>query len=799
VAVDFVLDKFAAFSDSIINMESVETLKKTTFSGRRFTRRQLAGVQETVEAFPNLSPNELAFTLCEHLNWTTPNGKYKIHSCFKMLEQLEAQGIIRLPAKRKKRKPVHSSLTLKEPETSIETSLNELGPISLQLATTVEDRALWRSYVESHHYLGYKRPIGAHLFYFVVAEARQQKLGCLLFSAAAAWTLAPRDKWIGWDKKHREKCLPLVLSQNRFLIFPWVNVSNLATRVLGLAVNKVGEDWVHIYQYRPVLIETFVDPTRFSGTSYRAANWHYLGETQGRGHDPKHEKNKSRKMIFVYPLQKNWRQCLTEGHASTRTLKKRYRNDVRSSHSRTVGDEFVKLWERVVHILHKTAKEYDEKWRLRKRLIDSLILMLLIFRLVTSKKACSYGTTIDDLWDSCDRLNISLPQKSSIAPSSFCAARKKLDETIFKSVNRKIIDEYAPDASRYTWKGHRLFAVDGSKVNLPPKLVDYGYPIPSKNSHYPQGLLSCLYQLKSQLPFDFDLVSHANERKCATHHLDVLEKDDVVVYDRGYFSYVLLHQHCESGIHAIFRLQENSSLAIGEFFSSPQTDSVITIYPPQQRLSELSKQHPDLEITPRKIRLIKYEIDDSMFCLGTTLIEEPQRYLLQDLKDVYHARWGVEELYKVSKRIFVIEDFHAKTERGVKQEIFAHFALITMNRLFANQADIDLNPTDNSTPSSQIHRPSGKSTSSRVMQMIKTNFNNCIHVFTRSLEELLLLRARMETAVQRAFKYIAGRYQKIRPGRHFARKSMRPATKWLLAKEKRKKKQPKTSTAGVPA
>lgn len=777
-------------------MESVETLEKTTFSGRRFTRKQLAGVQETVAGFPNLSPNELALTLCEHLDWTTPNGKYKIQSCFKMLEQLEAQGIVRLPAKRQKRKPAHSAFAFKEPEAAIETSLKDLGPISLQLATTVEDRALWRSYVESHHYLGYKRPIGAHLFYFVVAEARQQKLGCLLFSAAAAWTLAPRDKWIGWDKKHREKCLPLVLSQNRFLIFPWVNVSNLATKVLGLAANKVGEDWVRIYQYRPVLIETFVDPTRFLGTSYRAANWCYLGETQGRGHDPKHKEKKSHKMIFVYPLQKNWRQHLTEGHA-TRTLKKRYRNDVRYSCSRTIGDEFVGLWEKVVHILHKAAKEYDEKWRLRKRLIDSLILMLLIFRLVTSKKACSYGTTIDDLWDSCDRLNISLPQKSSIAPSSFCAARKKLDETIFKSVNRKIIDEYAPDASRYKWKGHRLFAVDGSKVNLPPKLVDYGYPIPSKNSHYPQGLLSCLYQLKSQLPFDFDLVSHANERKCATHHLEVLRKDDAVVYDRGYFSYALLHQHCEYGIHAIFRLQENSSLAIGEFFSSPQTDTVITICPSPQRLSELSKQHPDLEIIPRKIRLIKYEIADSLFCLGTTLIEEPQRYSLQDIKDVYHARWGVEELYKVSKRIFVIEDFHAKTERGVKQEIFAHFALVTMNRLFANQADIDLNTTD--TGGSQNLRPPGNDTPSQVMRMIKTNFNNCIHVFTRSMEELLLLHARMAASVQRVFKYIVGRYQKVRPGRHFIRKSMRPATKWLLAKEKKKKQQQKTSIAEASA
>ena len=90
------------------------------------------------------------------------------------------------------------------------------------------------------------------------------------------------------------------------------------------------------------------------------------------------------------------------------------------------------------------------------------------------------------------------------------------------------------------------------------------------------------------------------------------------------------------------------------------------------------------------MRLIKYQIGDETICLGTTLLDQ-NLYTIQDFIDLYHSRWGVEELYKISKRIFIIEDFHAQTERGVKQEIFAHFALVTMNRIFANQADIDLN------------------------------------------------------------------------------------------------------------
>ncbi len=757
-------------------MESVETLEKTTFSGRRFTRRQLARVQETVHTFPNLSCNELALTICEHLDWTTPKGTYKVRQCLDMLDRLEAQGIVRLPTTRRKRKPEGSTLRYMEPEAAIETDLRRLGPISLEVATTVEDRALWRSYVESHHYLGYKQPIGAHLFYFVVSEARQQKLGCLLYSAAAAWTLAPRDEWIGWDKQHREKCLALVLSQNRFLIFPWVKVPNLATKVLSLSVKQVVDDWLRRYQYRPVLIETFVDPTRFSGTSYRAANWHDLGETQGRGHDPEHKHNQTRKTIFVFPLQANWRQCLTQDHAS-RTLKKRYRNDVRRSRSRDVDDAFVNLWEKVVHIVHQVAREYDDKWRVRKRVLDSMLLMLLIFRLVSSKNAQSYGTTIDELWDRCGKLKIGLPQPHSVAPSSFCEARKKLDESIFKCVNQRIIEAYGPEADRYAWFGHRLFAVDGSKLNLPRHLIARGFKTPSDNAHYPQGLLSCLYQVQSQLPFDFRLTSHTDERVCAVEHLQVLQPNDVVVYDRGYFSYLMLHRHCATGIHAIFRLQQSSYNVIRTFFANSQTDIIVDIVASNSIRRDIEKQHPQWDIVPLKMRLVKYEIAGNTYCLGTTLLDS-DRYPVKELMDVYHARWGVEELYKISKRLFVIEDFHAKTERGVKQELYAHFVLITMNRLFANQADIDLNAND-SPPGVWHHAQTEHSRGSdNAAPGIQTNFKNCIHAVVRGLEELLLVRDRVVASVRHVFRLVVGRRQRTRPGRSYPRLSLRPHTKW---------------------
>jgi hypothetical protein len=251
-------------------MKSVETLQNTTFCGRRFTRKQLEEIQNTVQLFKNLSRKELAKTLCEHLNWTSPNGSYKIHSCYALLDKLAKHEIIVLPIKRQTKAPVRQEATIENPEQDrpINATLSAITPIELQRVTTQQDRNLWKAYLQQYHYLGYRHAFGAHLGYFIVSRALGQKLGCLLFSASAAWALAPRDAWIGWEKKHRQKLLHLILSNDRFLIFPWVQVPYLASHALSLATQQIGQDWLRVYGYRPVLIETFVDTTQYTGTSY---------------------------------------------------------------------------------------------------------------------------------------------------------------------------------------------------------------------------------------------------------------------------------------------------------------------------------------------------------------------------------------------------------------------------------------------------------------------------------------------------------------------------------------------------
>lgn len=751
-------------------MTSIETLETTTFSGRRFTRKQLIEIQETVARFKKLSRKELAATICEHLQWISPNRTNKIMSCLKLLEDLEEFGLIQLPAKRHDRKPVHlpSKIEAKH-EAEFCASLNDIGPIVLERITTKENREEYKNYLRKYHYLGFKHAVGNQIAYFVVANHSRQKLGCILFSGAATYSLAARDTWIGWNDSQRKKLLPLVIRNNRFLIFPWINVPHLASKALSIATNRVSDDWLSMFKYRPVLIETFVDKTKYNGTCYQAANWQLVGETTSQKRDELGDK-KSIKDIYLYPLRNDFRKHLT-GEVSVATQMKKHRNDLKSSHSRAVDDEFVQTWEKVIHVVHDVAAEYDDKWRIRKRLISTLILILFIFRLVSSKKAQGYATTIDELWDSCKALNLPLPQKSSLAPSSLCDARQKLDEEVFRCINRRIIQEYTSWDENAQWMGHRIFAVDGSKIHLPRTLLDDGYVLPSPTSGYPQGLVSCLYQLKTQIPFDFELSSHADERAAAEKHLAHLTKDDVVVYDRGYLSYYLLHSHVVRDIHAVFRLPEASFCEIQNFFESDKTDTIVTLNASPGIKTQIRKNYKDFNFIPIQLRLVKYTYNQTTYCLGTTLLSP--RYTLQDLADLYFARWGVEELYKVSKRVFLVEDFHAKIERGVKQELYAHFVLITMNRIFSNHADSLLegfNPSE--TFDDRTHQ---------------TNFTNCVHVFARCFEGLLMFHHTIREKIQDSFRLISRQFSKVRNGRSYTRKSMKPNRNWNGSNRYKKK------------
>jgi hypothetical protein len=347
------------------------------------------------------------------------------------------------------------------------------------------------------------------------------------------------------------------------------------------------------------------------------------------------------------------------------------------------------FWTPIQTTIREFCLSFDKVWQVRKRVIDTHFLVLFIFKLVLSKNKQGYKSLLSELWESPE---ITLNQQQPISASSLCEARQKLPEEIFLKINEMILSIREKSKPLSRWCGHRVFAADGSRVNVPHELLDKGYKTRNKGQYYPQGLMSTLYHLGDGLIYDCLLSANKSERHCLISQMDALSKEDVLVLDRGYFSYLLLYLAIEKGIHLICRLQSGSmNKAVKAFFDSDLNYTVIDYYPSEAVKSEIKKQGYHLNYKKFSLRLIKYRIEDEIYVCGTTLIDE--KYPLNEFSQVYHGRWGIEELYKISKEFIDIEDFHSKSERGVKQELYAHILLINIARVFESEADAQLPPS----------------------------------------------------------------------------------------------------------
>ena len=327
------------------------------------------------------------------------------------------------------------------------------------------------------------------------------------------------------------------------------------------------------------------------------------------------------------------------------------------------------------------CKEFDERWQKRQRIIDSSLIVVLILRMTWSKSSEGYGAALSDLWSRCSNSKLILKKKTPVSTSSFCEARLKLDEDIFRDINQAVADDYEAIRSSKFWNGHRVFAVDGSIIDLPRSLVKHGYALRSEKSYYPQGLLSCAYNVKTGIPYHFEMTSHKNERFCAAAHLKSMKEGDVVVYDRGYFSYALLYYHLRAGIHGIFRIKSTHNFPeIQSFIDSGARDRIVEIFPSHRETRRaILIRNPDISIKPLRARILKVMVGEQAYYFASTLFDS--KYRPSSFADVYQMRWSIEELYKIAKNHIAFEDFHSKTDRGVKQETYAMLLLVTLSRI----------------------------------------------------------------------------------------------------------------------
>lgn len=276
--------------------------------GRDFSSQEIDWINQQVDKFPDLNRVKLSQLFCSHVDWTTPGGRLKEMSCRVALLRLEKSGLIRLPVRQKKVSRITQVRFSEKGQPQAQINI-AAGKVELSLEPVKRKTApLFNELIQRYHYLGYSRMCGAQMRFFVHA---QKQIVALLGFSAAAWRVMPRDAFIGWSDAQRKAQLHRLVNNSRFLILPWVQGQNLASRILSHAARKLPGYWQQRYGYEPWLLETFVEKQRFSGTCYKAANWIRVGDTLGRGKwDRENKFDKPIKSIWLYPLNRRYKEQL---------------------------------------------------------------------------------------------------------------------------------------------------------------------------------------------------------------------------------------------------------------------------------------------------------------------------------------------------------------------------------------------------------------------------------------------------------------------------------------------------------
>jgi len=282
------------------------------YRSRDLGPQDICFIQRTVAQFYGKGRSHISRALCQAWGWVQPNGKLKEYAARDLLLRLEEKGFIELPARLRPKNNLKRNSFAQTPlfcNTPLEGLLSQYGEASLRLVSPTESY-LWDYLVHHYHYLGRPGLVGEHLRY--LAFLNGQVVACLGW-ASAAFKVKDRDRFIGWEASTRRKRLLFIANNSRFLILPWVRVPHLASKLLALSLRRLSHDWQTSYGHPLYLAETFVDTSRFQGTCYQAANWVYVGQTQGSGkRGNRYYDHGQSKAMYLYPLHRNFRRKLLD-------------------------------------------------------------------------------------------------------------------------------------------------------------------------------------------------------------------------------------------------------------------------------------------------------------------------------------------------------------------------------------------------------------------------------------------------------------------------------------------------------
>lgn len=281
--------------------------------GRNLIQENIEWIRGLITDHPDWHRSRLSQEICMAWNWANASGQLKDMACRTMLLKLERLGHITLPPPRSVGvgNAIRHVPSVPHSTNNIVCTLHDLTPLRIEAVREKAMSSLFKHLLAEYHYLGYSGAVGENMKYLVF-DRQQRPLACLLFGSAA-WKVACRDQWIGWNAASRQEALPFITNNMRFLILPWVRVPHLASHILAAIARRISDDWTCKYGHPLYMLETFVDQERFRGVCYRAANWIRVGQTQGRSrNDTQHLFQVPLKDVYLYPLIPHVREVLSD-------------------------------------------------------------------------------------------------------------------------------------------------------------------------------------------------------------------------------------------------------------------------------------------------------------------------------------------------------------------------------------------------------------------------------------------------------------------------------------------------------
>lgn len=413
-----------------------------------------------------------------------------------------------------------------------------------------------------------------------------------------------------------------------------------------------------------------------------------------------------------------------------------------------------KLLELLNLLLPKNIAEQDKfsvKHFTRDRIFTVDILTFCILYLISDQNRFGYKHILQTLWKTLRKSGLALADDFGPSGAAFCKARKKLPAKIIKNMFNRVIELIDNNQPKYCWKGRRLFAIDGMKVQLPasPELREH-FTCPSNQkgkSHYPQALLSKLCNVLTDVVYDFEIGPYnSNERELALLHLEKLRPSDLVLEDRGYPSYELYWEHQKRHIDFVMRMQINSGTIVDQFLESGKREQIMTI----KMTYDAKQKYKNDTTVPKtlKVRLIRVPLKTGETEVLITSLLDMKKYPYNDFKTLYHWRWPIEEGNRSAKHHQFIENFHSKNINGIFQEINAHYLLMAITRLFMLQAEMQ-------TPE----------------KIYGLSYKSAVSFVSDELPILLLSQNKkiLDRTINELLNMISNMYEKTRPERSFPR------------------------------